>query len=166
MRSLAELVAEIRARSRGAAVFVVALDGRSGTGKSSLAASLGTELAAAVVDCDDFYTGGSDADWAARPPAERAAEAIDWRRLRREVVEPLRAGRTAAWMPYDWDAGRGRAKRWRSSRRTWPPSSPRPERRERGAPVPGGPARVCNTQDLCETVGTCPTRSSRCSSRS
>jgi uridine kinase len=107
IRSLAELVAEIRARSRGAAVFVVALDGRSGTGKSSLAASLGTDLGAAVVDCDDFYTGGSDADWAVRPPAARAAEAIDWRRLRREVVEPLRAGRTATWLPYDWDEGRG-----------------------------------------------------------
>jgi uridine kinase len=108
---LAELVAEIRARSRGAAAFVVALDGRSGTGKSSLAASLGTELGAAVVDCDDFYTGGSDADWAARPPAERATEAIDWRRLRREVVEPLRAGRPASWVPYDWDEGRGPAPR-------------------------------------------------------
>ena len=167
IRSLAELVAEIRARSRGAAVFVVALDGRSGTGKSSLAASLGTELAAAVVDRDDFCTGGSDADWAARPPAERAAEAIDSRRLRREVVEPLRAGRTATWMPYDWDEGRGRAPRPFSlaparivvldgaytarpeladvvdpSRRTWPPWSPRPERRERGAPVSGGPTRV------------------------
>jgi len=48
IHSVEELVAEIRARSRGAAVFVVALDGRSGTGKSSVAASLGTELGAAA----------------------------------------------------------------------------------------------------------------------
>jgi uridine kinase len=27
------------------------------------------------------------------------------------VVEPLRAGRTATWLPYDWDEGRGPAPR-------------------------------------------------------
>jgi uridine kinase len=86
---------------------VVALDGRSGTGKSTVAASLGRALGAAVVNCDDFYAGGTDADWAARTPAERADEAIDWRRVRAEVVEPLRAGRTATWVPYDWDEGQG-----------------------------------------------------------
>jgi uridine kinase len=107
IHSVQELVAEIRARARGRGVFVVALDGRSGTGKSTVAASLGRALGAAAVDCDDFYVGGTDADWAARTPAERADEAIDWRRVRAEVVEPLRAGRTATWVPYDWDEGRG-----------------------------------------------------------
>jgi len=33
------------------------------------------------------------------------AEAIDWRRLRREAIEPLRAGRPALWYAFDFQAG-------------------------------------------------------------
>ena len=38
-------------------------------------------------------------------PAERAAAAIDWRRLRHEVLEPLLAGVAASWHPFDFAAG-------------------------------------------------------------
>ncbi len=87
--------------------LLVALDGQSGAGKSTLAAALAAEIGAAVVDGDDFYAGGSDAEWDARTAEEKVARCIDWRRLRSEVLEPLLAGRAASWHPFDWEAGHG-----------------------------------------------------------
>jgi uridine kinase len=79
---------------------LIAIDGRSGVGKSTLAAALARRLNAALVSGDDFFAGGSDAEWARRSPGERADQCIDWRRLRREALEPLLAGRPAAWRPF------------------------------------------------------------------
>ena len=68
---------------------VLAIDGRSGAGKSTLAGALG----APVVSLEDLYGG-----WDGLRPG------ID--RLVREVLEPLRAGRTALVPRYDWHAQR------------------------------------------------------------
>ena len=88
------------------APFLVALDGGSGSGKSSLAALVAAELNAAIVESDDFFAAGiTDAEWGAMAPGERAAAAIDWRRLRREALEPLVAGKVASWHPFDFAAG-------------------------------------------------------------
>jgi uridine kinase len=80
---------------------VVALDGRSGTGKSTLAAQLATELDATVIDGDDFFAGGVDVR--GDTPADRARDCIDWRR-QRPVLEALRAGQGASYHAFDWDA--------------------------------------------------------------
>jgi uridine kinase len=40
-------------------------------------------------------------------PRERWSRAIDWRRLRIDVREPLRAGRRASWRTFDWETGEG-----------------------------------------------------------
>lgn len=86
----------------------VALDGRSGVGKSTLAATVAERLAScAVVEGDDFYAGGAEADWDARSPEEKAAQVMDWRR-QRPVLEALGAGLPASWHAYDWDAFDGR----------------------------------------------------------
>lgn len=37
--------------------------------------------------------------------AERASDCLDWRRLRREVLEPLLGGSAATWHPFDFAAG-------------------------------------------------------------
>lgn len=86
---------------------LVAVDGRSGVGKSTLCERLAARVGAAHVDGDDFYAGGDAAALAALAPPERAAAVIDLRRLRAEALEPLLAGRTARWRPFDWDAGAG-----------------------------------------------------------
>jgi uridine kinase len=101
------LVAEIEARLPGRSrPLLVAIDGQSGSGKSELAARVAERLDAVIVPTDDFYASDvSDAGWAARNPAERAADVIDWRRIRAEALEPLLAGRTAAWYPFDFEAG-------------------------------------------------------------
>jgi uridine kinase len=107
---ISRLRALIRERMAGrAAPLLVALDGRSGAGKSTLAAALAAELGGTVVPGDDFYAGGSDAEWDRRSPAEKADRVIDWRRLRAEALEPLRAGWRATWRPFDFAAGAGLA---------------------------------------------------------
>jgi uridine kinase len=86
--------------------ILVALDGGSGAGKSTLALMLAEKLDVTLVQSDDFYAAHiPDAGWDARSPQERAADVIDWRRLRTEVLEPLLAGRVARWHPFDFGAG-------------------------------------------------------------
>lgn len=85
--------------------FIVGIDGRSGTGKSTLAAGLAQKLNAVVIEGDDFYAGGTEvrSDYVAL----RAAACIDWTR-QRSVLHELASGRTAMWRAFDWDAFDGR----------------------------------------------------------
>ena len=71
---------------------VIAVDGRSGAGKTSLAAELAAELAAPVVTLEDLY-GGWDG-------LERGISL-----LVSAVLAPLGAGRAARVPRYDWVAG-------------------------------------------------------------
>jgi para-aminobenzoate synthetase len=101
------VVADVRGLLTGRArPLLVAIDGGSGSGKSTLAALVAARLGATLVPSDDFFSAQlTDADWDARSPAERAADAMDWRRLRAEALEPLLAGRPARWHPFDFSAG-------------------------------------------------------------
>jgi uridine kinase len=72
---------------------VVAVDGRSGAGKTVLAAELQAQLRAPVVTLEDLY-GGWDG-------LERGIDL-----LVSEVLEPVAAGRPARVPRYDWAAGR------------------------------------------------------------
>jgi uridine kinase len=73
-------------------MFVIAIDGRSGSGKTSLAARLRSGLHAPVVTLEDLY-GGWDG-------LERGIDL-----LVSEVLEPLAAGLAARVPKYDWVAG-------------------------------------------------------------
>jgi para-aminobenzoate synthetase len=101
------VVADVRRLQTGRArPLLVAIDGASGSGKSVLAALVAARLGAALVPVDDFFAAQlADADWDARTPAERAADALDWRRLRAEALVPLLAGWPARWHPFDFSAG-------------------------------------------------------------
>jgi uridine kinase len=99
--SLATALADLHAEGR---TFLVAIDGAGGSGKSFLADALLAELTshnvlAEVVHFDDFYL----------PSALRSAANVkpiganfDWRRLRDQVIQPLRVGGVARYFPYDW----------------------------------------------------------------
>ena len=91
-KSCALIMAEIRRRRAGRrAPFLVAVDGRSGVGKSTLAVRLGNALSMTIVPRDDFYAAAiPDADRDARSPSDRARDAVDWRRLRKEALERTR----------------------------------------------------------------------------
>lgn len=102
--ALDTIVAEIHKRmANGKRPFLVALDGGSGAGKSTLAALLAERLNAAHIPSDDFYAAYiSDAEWEARTAQQKASDAIDWRRLRAQALEPLLAGKPARWHPFDF----------------------------------------------------------------
>ena len=84
------LTAELeRTAPKAGRTRVVAIDGRSGSGKTALAARLRSELRAPVVTLEDLY-GGWDG-------LERGIEL-----LVSEVLEPLGAGLAARVPRYDW----------------------------------------------------------------
>jgi len=88
------LGAALRAAApRAGRTRVLAIDGRSGAGKTSLATALSGELGAPVVSLEDLYGG-----W------DGLEDGIDL--LVREVLEPLAAGRAPRVPRYDWAARR------------------------------------------------------------
>jgi len=89
--------------------LLVAVDGRSGSGKSTLAARVAARLAGTVVEGDDFFAGGTDAEWHRRTVQERIDRGIDWRRLKAEALDPLVAGHRATWHPFNFATGVGLA---------------------------------------------------------
>lgn len=89
------------------APLLIALDGRSGAGKTTLACSLRASVAAAVVTADDFYAGGSNDGWLRRRPRERVEGVLDWVRLRDVALKPLLARQPASWHPLDFQRGVG-----------------------------------------------------------
>lgn len=86
------LVAAGPARLAGGRLLCV--DGPAGSGKSTLAAAVAEATGATVVHLDDLLDG-----WTGGLPAVVAALVTD-------VLEPLAAGRPAAYRRYDWVAGR------------------------------------------------------------
>jgi uridine kinase len=88
-------------------VIVVALDGHSGAGKSTVATAIAQRVDAAVVRVDDFYRDLTEADRLALSPAEGVDEYFDWQRLRREALVPLAERRRAKFSCFDWVAGSG-----------------------------------------------------------
>ena len=81
-----------RAAPRAGRTRVVAIDGRSGAGKTSLAAALRDQLQAPIVSLEDLY-GGWDG-------LERGIDL-----LVASVLEPLATGDAARVPRYDWVAG-------------------------------------------------------------
>jgi uridine kinase len=68
---------------------LIALDGRSGAGKTWLADRLAAPLNAPVIHMDDLYPGWDG-------PARAAGALTDW------VIEPLARGEPARWRRFDW----------------------------------------------------------------
>src|SRR3989344_1896451 len=87
--------------------ILVALDGRSGTGKSIIAKKIAERLGGIEIISDDFWVGGLNKDWDKKSRREKAERAIDWKRIRAEALEPLLAGKPAMWHPFDWKTGKG-----------------------------------------------------------
>ncbi|RCV52370.1 nucleoside/nucleotide kinase family protein [Marinitenerispora sediminis] len=89
----ADIAALLRAApARAGRHRVLAIEGRSGAGKSWLADLLANRLAAPVLRMDDLYPGWDGL--AASPPLAR-----------RWIIEPLLAGSAPRWRRYDWERG-------------------------------------------------------------
>lgn len=71
---------------------VIAIEGRSGAGKTTLAGAVADRLGAPLIHMDDLYAG-----W------DGLRQGVEV--LRKWVLEPLADGRPAVWRRWDWAAG-------------------------------------------------------------
>ena len=91
--------------------LLVAIDGHSAAGKSTLAATLQNLLEASgpdkvtVVHMDDFYRVTPEPLRATLSPEEGYESYYDWQRLQAEVLEPLASGKTSRYRRYNWETG-------------------------------------------------------------
>lgn len=104
MRAEDAVLAAARAKRRPDGAVVVAIDGRSASGKSTLGERLGEHADVAVLHMDDFYRVADQAGRERWTPEQGVDLYFDWQRLRDEALVPLRAGRAATFRVYDWDA--------------------------------------------------------------
>jgi hypothetical protein len=90
----ADRVVEWASRLRKPAVGtrVLAIEGRSGSGKTGLALAVAERLGAPVIHMDDLYPGWDGLEAGVTMLGDR-------------VLAPLAAGRPAVWQRWDWTAG-------------------------------------------------------------
>lgn len=82
----------VSAGTRSIHTAVTIIDGRSGSGKTELAARLAAETGARVIHMDDLYAG-----WHGLATGSRLLE--------RGILAPLSAGEAAVWRRWDWSLG-------------------------------------------------------------
>ncbi len=93
-----------RTPPRARATRVIAIDGPSGSGKSSLAQSLAAVLDAPIIHLDEMYEGWSGL-------SRIGIHLREW------VIDALLAGRDPRWQPWDWELG-VRSERWQHTARS------------------------------------------------
>ena len=93
-----ELIHQIETEITGNTPMVIAIDGRCGSGKTTLAALLQTHFSAVVIHADDFFLRPEQ-----RIPTRFAEPGgnMDRERLLAEVLIPLREHRNFSYRPFD-----------------------------------------------------------------
>lgn len=103
-RVVKEITCRMQAKS---GPLLVAFDGGTSSGKSTLALLVAAEVSVVVVQGDDFCQ--TQIDWSTKSSDEKSALCIDWKRAREQALEPLLAGKTATWHPFNFKTGIGLA---------------------------------------------------------
>ncbi len=88
-------------------VLVLAIDGHGAAGKSTIAGAVARATGAALVHTDDFFRSRPARSRPAVASAPAMGRYYDWRRLRAQALEPLRARRAATFRRFDWERGSG-----------------------------------------------------------
>lgn len=98
MNAAEVLIKRIEEGIRSKQTFLIAVDGRCASGKTTLANSIMRETGAAVVHMDDFFL----------QPFQRTEKRlntpggnVDWERFKSEVLLPLSRGENARFCPFD-----------------------------------------------------------------
>jgi uridine kinase len=101
VRPLDDLLQTLHDRPRCASTVLVSVDGRGGSGKSTLARALeARDDTVTVIEFDDFYRPSATR----LPPGEADIGGnFEWRRLRDQVLNPLRRDHAVRYQRYDWD---------------------------------------------------------------
>jgi uridine kinase len=85
---------------------VAAIDGASGSGKSTIAQVFAGRLQAVIIPLDDFFSANiPDTQWDKYSVIERLEKVFDWNQVRSLAIEPLRKKLPAKWRPFDFLAG-------------------------------------------------------------
>jgi para-aminobenzoate synthetase len=85
---------------------VVAIDGASGSGKSTIARLLCDKLPAVIAPLDDFFSADiPDDQWDKFSIKEKLEKVFNWDKARSLALEPLRNNLQAKWHPFDFLAG-------------------------------------------------------------
>lgn len=96
--ALASLIREQKAGATPGSTLVVAIDGRGGSGKTTLSNWLMVEIGGvSVVHTDDFAIPGRP------PPLPSGDQGTAWDRLAAQLLKPLEEGRAARYQRYSWD---------------------------------------------------------------
>ena len=103
--SFASIVNCLKALQRQKICLLVAIDGLGGAGKSTLAQLLEQQLktlgwSVAVVKHDDFYLPSNQRE---NQTKKTIGSDFDWKRLRDQVLIPIREGWSAHYQRYDWE---------------------------------------------------------------
>lgn len=94
-------------RAAHAGVLVVAIDGHGTAGKTTVAGLVAGAAGAGLVHTDDFFQQRPATPAGQAPGSQPLSQYYDWRRIRAQGLEPLRAGRRAAFRRFDWRRGAG-----------------------------------------------------------
>lgn len=78
--------------------FILAIDGRCASGKSTLANKLSSLTGATVIHADDFFLQPFQRT---EKRLETPGENVDWERIKTQVLMPLSRGETAHYRPFD-----------------------------------------------------------------
>lgn len=103
VNNIEQLISSINSISKKQSTLLIGIDGCGGSGKTTLANKLKTECSnATVVHMDDFYLPSSQLIKA--PPEKKPIGAdFDWKRLLKQVLEPIRQNKEGCYQRYDWD---------------------------------------------------------------
>lgn len=100
--SVVALFRELEQLRDGGKRAIIAIDGRCGAGKSTLAAWLEEELGLPAVHMDHFFL---PAEQRTRERLDKPGGNIDYERFQREVLDPLAAGEDPVYRPYSCQTG-------------------------------------------------------------
>lgn len=99
--------AAIRAARVSGTMFVAAIDGGAGAGKSTLAKGTRDRLGGiSILRADHFFLPLNEYPAARLAPDEAYRLYFPWERIRDEAFLPLRRGQTARYQRYDWETDR------------------------------------------------------------
>jgi para-aminobenzoate synthetase len=86
--------------------LIMAIDGGSGSRKTTIAKEIADTLNSVIIPLDDFFSANiPDSKWDYFTIEEKLEKVFDWNRLRKSALEPLLSKKRASWKAFDSESG-------------------------------------------------------------